>query len=575
MILQALYDYYQRKRKSLPQEGFELKEIKFVIIINKEGKFADLQDLREGRKGKHFLLPKSIARSGSNSWQTAYLLWDHTGYVLRHPKNDSEESVEMALKQHQSFLTVINNLPEAVKNDEGVNAVLSFYNMDQIEEVKNHPAWQDCSKIAGCNVTFRLDRDTELIPQRHVVADYQKSSLVFNGKEDDDQNIIQPCLITGERNVVSRLHTPTPILGSKSSARLVAFQKNSGYDSYGKEQAYNAPVSIKAEASYSTALKHLINSTTNKKIIANTTVLFWAEKKTEEYNPEEVLSWVIAFQKTDDDDPDKGVNVIESFISSIFTGRRPVDKTNHFYVLGLSPNAARISVRFWKAPSVEKFGMNIKKHFDDFEIIHGPKEPKYLSLYQILSATAFRYKMENVPPNLASAVIESIIDGTQYPTSLIHQCVRRIRAEQNVNRTRAAILKAYLNRFNKIHKQNEKEITMGLDPTNKNAAYRIGRLFAALEKIQERANPGINTTIRDRFYGAASSTPISVFPRLLSLKNSHLKKLSDGEKKYYEKLIGAIMSEISSFPANLSLPDQAHFAVGYYHQRQDFYTKKS
>lgn len=288
------------------------------------------------------------------------------------------------------------------------------------------------------------------------------------------------------------------------------------------------------------------------------------------------MSWVIALQKTDEDNPDKGVNVVESFINSIFTGKRPVGKTNHFYVLGLSPNAARISVRFWKAPSVEEFGMNIKKHFDDFEISHGPKEVKYLSLYQILSATALGYKMENVPPNLAGAVIESIIDGTQYPTTLLHQCIRRIRAEQNVNRTRAAILKAYLNRFNKIHKQNEKEIIMSLDPNNTNVAYRTGRLlFATLEKIQEEANPGINVTIRDRFYGAASSSPITVFPRLLSLKNSHLKKLSDGRKIYFEKLITEIFCEIKSFPTNLALNEQANFAIGYYHQRQDFFTSKS
>lgn len=211
--------------------------------------------------------------------------------------------------------------------------------------------------------------------------------------------------------------------------------------------------------------------------------------------------------------------------------------------------------------------MNIKKHFDDFEIVRGPKEQKYLSLYQILSSTALQYKMENVPPNLVGKVIESIIDGTPYPQSLLQQCIRRIRAEQNVNRARAAIIKAYLNRYKRILKTNQKEITMSLDLTNINVAYRIGRLFSVLEKIQEEANPGINATIRDRFYGSASSSPITVFPRLLSLKNSHLKKLNDGRKIYFEKLIGEIVNEIKSFPTNLSLNEQANFAIGYYHQR--------
>lgn len=574
MILQALYEYYQRKKDLLPQEGFELKEIKFVIIINEDGKFIDLQDLREGRKGKQFLLPKSVGRSGSNSWQTAFLLWDHSGYVLAHPKNDSKESIEMAENQHNSFLNKIESLPDSMKVDKGIKAILSFYKSNQVEAVKKHINWEDCAKIPGCNLTFSFDIDTELIPQRASITEYQKTNTDIDKNVENEKHIIETCLITGEKGVISRLHTSTSILGSKSNAKLVAFQKNSGFDSYCKEQAHNAPVSIKAEAAYSTALKSLINSSTNKKIIGDTTILFWSEKKAEEINPEEIFAFLVS-QKPVADNPDKGVQVIESFINSVFTGNLSSEKTNHFYVLGLAPNAARISVRFWKAPSVEEFGLNIKKHFDDFEIIHGPKETKYLSLYQILSATALQYKMENVPPNLAGSVLESIIDGTQYPATLLHQCIRRIRAEQNVNRTRAAILKAYLNRFNKIHKQNEKEIAMALDPTNKNVAYRIGRLFAALEKIQEEANPGINTTIRDRFYGAASSSPVTVFPRLLSLKNSHLKKLKEGRKIYFEKLTGEILSEVSSFPSNLSMGEQANFAIGYYHQRQDFFTSKS
>jgi CRISPR-associated protein Csd1 len=363
--------------------------------------------------------------------------------------------------------------------------------------------------------------------------------------------------------------------GNTQGGALISFNLPA-FNSYGKTQNFNAPVGKRAAFAYATALNVLLGKdSANKITIADSTIVFWSEKKSEGIDPEEIFPWVIAMQKTDRDNPDRGVEKIEKLFDSIFTGKYSQAKTNHFFVLGLSPNAARISVRFWKAPSVEDFGKNIRKHFDDFAIISGPKDSKYLSLYQILSATALQYKMENVPPNLTGAVIESIIDGTPYPTSLLQQCIRRIRAEQNVNRTRAAILKAYLNRFNKIHKPNEKEITMSLDPNNTNVAYRTGRLFAVLEKIQEEANPGINTTIRDRFYGAASSSPVTVFPRLLSLKNSHLKKLNDGKKIYFEKLIGEILSELKSFPTNLSLNEQANFAIGYYHQRQNFFTKKS
>ena len=470
----------------------------------------------------------------------------------------------------------MKTLPEELKEEAGIKSLLLFYGKNQTDYLIKHQNWEECLKVSGW-ISFQLDGEKDLIANSEAAKKYQEKEFISGNYEEDDAKKLKEgvCLITGEKKIIKRLNTELRLPGSDKNVKIVAFQKNSGFDSYGKEQAYNAPISILAENNYSAALKHLINSKTNKKIVSDTTILFWSERKTEEINPEEVFSWVIAAQKVDEDNPDTGVDKIETFINSIFNGQLATERTSHFYVLGLSPNAARISVRFWKTPSIEDFGKNIKKHFDDFEIIRGSKEPKYLSLYQILSATALGYKMDNVTPNLAGSFVESIIDGTPYPTSLLQQCIRRIRAEQNVNRSRASILKAYLNRFNRIHNQNKKEITMSLDLTNINVAYRIGRLFAVLEKIQEEANPGINATIRDRFYGSASSSPITVFPRLLSLKNSHLKKLNDGKKIYFEKLIGEILNEMKSFPTNLSLNEQANFAIGYYHQRQDLFTKKS
>lgn len=573
MILQALYEYYGRKKDYLPEEGFELKELKFLIAINKEGKFVDLVDLREKKRGKQFLIPKAVARSGANAWHTTFLLWDHYGYVLKHSKNDLPQAQDMAAKQNKVFIDALMNLPEHVREDVGVKSIILFYKNNQIDEVKKHPNWEDCKKIPGCNLTFRLDGDYELIPQREIVTSYQKS-LFSHTDDDSEEGIISPCLITGKIEPIVRLHTATPILGSKSGAKIVAFQKNSGFDSYGKEQAYNAPISIKAEAAYSTALKYLLTSKTNKKIISDTTIIFWAEKETQVINPEELFSWVIATQSSKEDDPDRGIEVIGSLYDAIYSGQLPQEKDNHFYVLGLAPNAARISIRFWKTPTVEEFGKNIKKHFEDFAIAHGPKEHQHLSLYQILSATALQYKMENVPPNISGAVIESIIDGKPYPITLMQQCIRRIRAEQHVNRSRAAILKAYINRKNRFYKLKEKELTMALDLSNSNTGYRMGRLFAVLEKIQEEANPGINTTIRDRFYGTASSSPVAVFSQLLKLKNHHMHKLEPGRKIFFEKLIAEVISELSSFPSHLPLNEQAYFSVGYYHQRQDFFTSK-
>lgn len=608
MILKALYDYYERKKGALPQQGFELKEIKFLIVISNEGKFVELQDLRENRKGKIFLLPKSEIRSGKNAWQNASLLWDHYGYVLAHPKDNSEEAMQMAQNQHKTFVEKIKNLDSELKTDEGVKAVLLFYDSDQIDIVKSHPSWEDCKKIPGCNLTFKLDGSNELIPQREAITNYLKSLYNKNFIDDEDsQEFISTCLITGEKSPIARLHTPTPIIGGKSNARLVAFQINSGFDSYGKIKSYNAPVSKKAEASYTTALKHLINSKTNKKIVSDTTILFWSEKQDEEINPEEVFSWVIAAQKVDEDNPDRGVDTIEKFINSIFTGQLSSARSNHFYVLGLSPNAARISVRFWKTPSVENFGKNIKKHFDDFEIIHREYEPKYLSLYEILSSVSivtnkrdkpnvifFRGKAYDVIPNLAGQLVEAIIDGSQYPLTLVQQCIIRIRAEAskkdkngksipNVTYPRAAIIKAYLNRFNKIQKHNLKEITMGLDKTITNVGYLLGRLFSVIERAQFVSNnyKEPNAGIRDRFFGSFSSSPISVLPIIEKLYGHHLKKIKNSQKFFETKILEENKKEIFDkleplkIPAHLTLQQQALFTIGYYHQKQEMESFKS
>lgn len=570
MILQALYDYYNRKASDptnfIAPEGWEWKEIPYRIIINREGKFVTIEDTREGegriKRAKPFLVPQSVKRTVGNK---AYLLWDNLEYALgANPRNrdDIEERFNL-------FKERIKNEIDA-ENIPSVKSLLKFLESEpikQIEQTLNPEQWK---KIFEENpfVVFKIDEENH-----NCICDDIRDKI----KQNEDRAADGICLITGEKDKIARLHPAIKgVRGGNTQGGALVSYNLTPFNSYGKKQNFNSSVGEKAAFAYTTALNILLGKDSQNKItIADSTIAFWSEKQTTEINPEEIFPWVIAMQKSEKDDPDAGVNKIKKLFEAIQTGQLSSERTNHFYVLGLAPNAARISVRFWKAPSVEDFGKNIKQHFEDFDIIHGPKEQKYLSLYQILSSTALAYKMDNVPPNLAGAVIESIIDGTPYPQALLQQCIRRIRAEQNVNRTRAAILKACLNRKNRIQKLNQKEITMSLDPNNTNVAYRTGRLFATLEKIQEEANPGINATIRDRYYGAASSSPITVFPRLLSLKNSHLKKLNEGRKIYFEKLIGVILSEVNSFPTNLSLNEQANFAIGYYHQRQDFFTKKS
>jgi CRISPR-associated protein Csd1 len=253
------------------------------------------------------------------------------------------------------------------------------------------------------------------------------------------------------------------------------------------------------------------------------------------------------------------------------------DDATQFFVLGLAPNAARISIRFWLTGTVKEFSQRIVEHFSDIAIDHAPYDPPHLSLFRLLASTALQGKAENIPPNLGGDTMRAILSGLPYPETLLSSAIRRIRAEHEVNYQRAALIKACINR--KMRRENpaiEEDLKVSLDPANTNTGYRLGRLFATLEKVQEEASPGLNATIRDRYYGAASSTPVTVFSTLLKLKNHHLSKLENrGRAVNLERLIGEIADGITDFPANLTIADQGRFAIGYYHQKQAFYARKS
>jgi CRISPR-associated protein Csd1 len=589
MILQALYDYYQRKaadpESRIAPQGFEWKEIPFIIVVDEDGNFINLEDTRSG-EGKRkvatsFLVIKTKGRTGANSYQTANVLWDHFGYVLAHPKEKDdkktkEQLLDDANRQHVTFVSSILELTKKFPDNKQFRSVANFLeNSEQKQKVFEHECWIDCIKISGCNFSFRLAGEIGIVAENEDLKNNIPTEVLLNDEEGNTESDLAKgvCLITGEYGPVAVLHTSTSIPGGKSGAKLVGFQTNSGYDSYYKEQGLNAPVSKKAEDAYTTALNVLLSrDSTNKFRLSDLTVVFWADKANEFEN---IFPFFLAAPSKDD--PDRNSREVKALFDSIHTGRFNDEVETTFYILGLSPNAARISIRFWKTGKINDFAKKIALHFSDLEIIHGKNDVReFFSLFNLLSHIAFEYKVDNVAPNLTGKMVECILDGSPYPATLQQQCIRRIRAEQNVNRVRAAILKAFLNRKNRIYNINEKLITMALDLENTNQGYLCGRLFAVLEKIQEEAQPGINATIKDRYYGAASSTPVTVFGRLLGLSNHHLAKLNPGRKTNFEKMVQEIMDGINSsgMPAHLSLDDQSRFAIGYYHQRQDLFTKK-
>ncbi|MDC8444492.1 MAG: type I-C CRISPR-associated protein Cas8c/Csd1 [Nitrosomonas sp.] len=561
MILQALNEYYQRKSRlpdsNLAPPGFEHKAIPFLIVLTADGRFAGLDDTREGegkkKIAKTYLVPQMVKRSSDVA---ANLLWDHSGYVFG---VDNKGKPERVREQHLAFIETIRSR-FAVSDDAGIQAVLSFLEHSNFESVFLHPLWPEIQET-GANLTFRLQGDSEPVCERPALV-----ALSVTEKIDSEKTAL--CLVSGEEDAIERLHPSVKgVWGAQSSgASIVSFNLDA-FSSYGKSQGGNAPVGKRAVFAYTTALNRLLAKDSRQRIqVGDASTVFWAA--TPGHPMEELFPGL--FGEPSKDNPDLGTAAVAALLNAPKTGAGGFeDDDTRFYVLGLAPNAARIAVRFWHVKTVGELAVNIRRHFDDLRMVHAPHELETLSLFRVLIATAMLGKSENIPPNLGGDVMRSVIEGLPYPQTLLSGAIRRIRAEQEVTYPRAAIIKACINR-----QSGKEELKVSLDENNTNTAYRLGRLFAVLERIQERANPGINATIRDRYYGAASGTPVTVLPTLLKLKNHHLAKLDNkGEVINYEKLLGQIMDGIIDFPAQLGLQDQGRFAIGYYHQRQAFFTK--
>jgi CRISPR-associated protein Csd1 len=577
MILQALKEYYDRKatdpKSAIAPLGWEWKEIPFIIVLDKKGSFLQFEDTREGegnkKRGKLFLVPQGVKRAAGIA---ANLLWDNTGYVLGLVNTEGLSTDEKAKKlsrvpeQKKAFIERIQN---ELADTPRKNAILVFLSNLNISALEKTPQWEDLYRTSS-NISFRFDGDYQLYCQ----SDEVKKALTCKTDANDNSGL---CLVTGEIDKISVLHTAIKgVYGAQpSGANIVSFQRKSGYDSYGKVQGLNAPIGETAMFAYTTALNALLDRNSSQRMqVGEASTIFWSDRQTQF---EEDFSFFLS--EPPKDDPDMGTRRIKNLFYAPKTGGYLEDSgTENFFILGLSPNAARLAVRFWLKGTVAEFAKNIRKHFQDLEIVKPKSEPTYYSLWRLLVNTAVQDKSENIPPNIEGDFMRAIITGTTYPATLLQAVLRRIKSDtkNRVKPVRAALLKAYFNRQLYTGKNyNEKEVLqVGLDTGQLSIGYNLGRLFAVLEKIQEEANPGLNATIRERYYGAACGSPVSVYPTLMRLKNHHLAKLHKGRKTNFEILIGGIMEHIDEFPSHLSLHEQGKFAVGYYHQRQDLFTSK-
>jgi len=581
MILKALCDYYDRMGDELPIYGLEEKEISFVIVIDKDGNFKRIENRMDGNVSQKFMVAKTVGRSSN---PVANLLWDNFSYVMDISKEtftieEEEDSakrqklqkeIDKNAKNHKTFVESIKSIRKKLPENQDILAIDKFYekNEEHLHSLlKEDMEWNAVFKNVKKNVSFLIEGDIEIVAQKRGIL-----NELLKNDDNNKEEISQYCLVTGGKGDITRLFSSTSIIGSQATASIISFQKKMGFDSYGKEQCYNAPISKEAEFKITTALNHLLRrDSRNKFIIGNRTFVFWASSSSDAAKQaEEGIFGLLGFTNNDDD-PNKRIQLVVEVFKSIYSGKLANSSNDKFYFLGLAPNVGRIAVVYWSESSLKDFAGKILKHFNDMEIVDTRKERKpYFGLHQMMANVTLGGKPSDVQPNLPDSTIKSIIQGTTYPYALYSSCIRRIRAEQEIYVGRAAIIKAYLNRLN----NNEKPIEIMLDKENTNQGYLCGRLFATLERLQEKSNG--TSTVRERYMNAASATPAAVFPTLLNLSVHHEEKLDKSLQIFFEKTKTEIIGMLSSegFPTHLDLNDQGRFMIGYYHQRQDFYKSK-
>jgi CRISPR-associated protein Csd1 len=575
MILQALNDYYRRKvietDSGMPSYGYGEQKISFCLVLSAVGELVRVVDLRgdQNGKAKPILLTVPLLPSKRTVKPVSNFLWDNTAYVLGagDPKRVAKDSKRF-LKTREEFRSLHLEIAETVK-DEALAVLLKFLAGWSPERVSAIEGW---SEIQDTNLVFRIEGETGYLHDRPKLREawvvrYANAAGGHRGA----------CLVTGEEAPIASLHPPIKGVGKQTSGASIVSFNLAAFTSYGKEQSHNAPVGESAAFAYTTGLNYLLRKGSRQRIqLGDAATVFWAERNT----PAEDLLSALFDPPADNADQaleggpseDRATTaLIREVLAAAKAGRptgnvdQTLDPDIRFHILGLSPNNARLAVRFWNVSTFGDLIHRIGKYFRDIDIEpQFERDPEFPPFWRLTLETAPFHKNENVPPLLAGAFTRAILTGSPYPRSLYTAVLGRIRADRDVNYLRSAVLKACLVRNHQM------EVSMSLDSERRDPAYRLGRLFALLEKVQKDAtNP--TATIRDRYFGAASATPAAVFPQLLRLGQHHISKAEYGG--FTDRLIGEVADGIDEFPKHLSLEEQGLFTIGYYHQRNALYRK--
>lgn len=571
MILQALTGYYEDllRRGEIAAPGWSPANISYALCIDAAGQPVQVvPTMREVTAGKKTVLrPQSMTLPAAvkrTVGAASNFLWDNSSYLLgidqKGKPERSRECFAAAKELHHAVLDGADT-PTA-------RAILNFFDNWQPETAAEHPvlAGQLEEITAGGNMTFRVDG---CCPQEDEAIREAWRAYRHHGGED---TVEMQCLVTGRQDGIPAIHPSIKGVrdAQSSGAALVSFNAPS-FCSYGHEQNFNAPVGQYAVFAYTAALNHLLADRSNVQLIGDTTVVCWAEGAEPDY---QTVAMAALFGGEERGFTDNDLRaVLKRLANGLPCDGLEIDPDRPFYILGLAPNKSRLSVRFFLRDSFGRLMRNINDHYERLEIAGAKYQT--LPLWSLLQETVNRNtKDKAASPVMAGAVARAVFSGSPYPASLLEAVMLRIRAERNITWGRAAILKAYY--LKNPHNDCPKEVlTVSLNENSTNPAYTLGRLFSVYEAAQQAANPGINATIKDKYFNAAAAMPASIFPVLNNLYQKHQRKLEAGKRIYYDKQVIALKGVLGeSYPARLTLAQQGAFDLGYYHQKQKRYTKK-
>jgi len=586
MIFKSLVEYYERLalQGKVPPFGLTQEKIGYAFLLDHDGKLQDVINLSDpdDKKSKWKMMPVTASFKRPGSAPPSFFLWDKTAFVLGVDRKVGSDVPTLNLKSHAAFKALhLDRL--ANSTDAGLVALRKFIaawipeQWAQCEQIVKHvPA------IFSANIVFRLDGELNYIHERAAAQELIKRYSTI------DEATLGLCLVSGEVRPIARLHPAIKgVWGAQTSgASIVSFNLDA-FDSYGKERGANAPVSVHAAFAYTTALNHLLLRDPHHRQcvqIGDASVVFWAEAKNQEAQEAAENAFLSALEPPSTDAT--AAADLKHALDAASEGRAQhnlnasLDPDARIFVLGLSPNASRLSVRYWFTERLDEFTKRLAQHYDDLNIEPAPwKTPP--AAWRLLASIAAQDKTENVPPQLAGSLMRAILSGGRYPRTLLSAAITRIRADGQVTGLRAALCRAVLTRNLRLDiKNNQQEVPVSLDTSNTETGYLLGRLFSVLENIQRVALGNVNASITDRYYASASAVPQQVFFLLLKGAKNHIsraRKTSDKNLIYsLESKMGDIIGALDgNFPRTLSTEEQSWFAIGYYHQRYAHHSPKT